>query len=225
MSNKWIVAKVESAGVATLATLFSYAVCSTFGWIESIASANLLEVFAVWTSYACTYLCVKQDRWNYPIGMISTAAYTVLFYQQELYGLAALNVYLTGALIYGWFRWGHNENTRPVTRLKLDKSLVGYGAFFIVALIATMVTTTLIGGQLPILDATIFATSMLAQFLLDNKKLENWAVWVIVNIVSIITFTMAGLPFVVIQYVFFLMNTVYGWHQWKRSMENTNDQT
>ena len=71
----------ESLLVGTTLTGLSYIVGLAAGWITEL---NWLELFAVFTSYACTYLCVKERRINYPVGAISTAAYAVLFLQKWL---------------------------------------------------------------------------------------------------------------------------------------------
>ena len=82
----------ESMLVGAVLTGLSYIVGLLAGWVTSL---NPLEVFAVFTSYACTYLCVKERRINYPIGAISTAAYSILFLQSGLLSSAILNIYLT----------------------------------------------------------------------------------------------------------------------------------
>lgn len=87
---------VESIIVGIVLTALSYTVGLLAGWITSL---NILEVFAVLTSYACTYLCVKERRINYPIGAISTLAYALLFMQNGLILSAVLNAYLTPTLI------------------------------------------------------------------------------------------------------------------------------
>jgi len=69
-------------------------------------------------------------------------------------------------------------------------------------------------------DSLILAGTILAQFLLDNKKLENWAIWAIVNVLAIYTYLSTGLILVAFQYVFFLLNTVYGFVLWKGSMNH-----
>ena len=71
-------------------------------------------------------------------------------------------------------------------------------------------------------DSTILAGTILAQFLLDNKKLQTWIVWAIVNVFAIYTYFTAGLSLVAFQYVFFLANTMYGYAMWKRGMNNEN---
>lgn len=208
----------ESIAIGFALTILSYVVGITFGWIRA-ESLNWLEVFAVLTSYSCTYLCVKERRINYPIGAISSAAYAVLFIQSGLFASAILNAYLVPTLIYGWIRWRRDDNTRPVSRVQLKMlpiylliAVAGYGG---AALISQQ-----FGGAMAWTDSIILAGTILAQFLLDNKKLENWAVWALVNIFAIYTYMTSGLPLVAFQYVFFLANTAYGYITWKRSMKD-----
>ena len=72
-------------------------------------------------------------------------------------------------------------------------------------------------GALAWTDSVVLAGTLLAQFLLDNKKLENWIVWAVVNVFAIYTYATSGLPLVAFQYVFFLANTAYGYVSWRRS--------
>ncbi len=209
---------VESAIIGVGLTALSYFVAIGAGWM-TLTSLNWLEVLAVLTSYACTYLCVKQRRINYPIGAVSTAMYAILFLQNGLLASAVLNAYLTPALIYGWIRWRRDSDARPVTHVSLRwvpvylaVAGIGYGG-------AALLSGAL-GGAMAWTDSLILAGTILAQFLLDNKKLENWVIWALVNVFAIYTYATAGLPLVAFQYVFFLGNTVYGFIAWKRSMQH-----
>jgi nicotinamide mononucleotide transporter len=106
---------VDSLWIAVALTGGSYLLAAALGWITAV---NGLEAFAVFTSYACTWLCIRQRRFNYPIGALSTAAYCALFWQQGLVASAALNAYLTPSLLYGWIRWRADANTRPVSHVE-----------------------------------------------------------------------------------------------------------
>jgi nicotinamide mononucleotide transporter len=204
-----------SAWVGLGATAISYLAGIIFGWI-TVGSLNWLEVFAVFTSYSCTYLCVKERRINYPIGAISSAAYAYLFLKTGLVASAILNAYLVPTLIYGWIRWRKDANTRPVTRIQL-KWLPLYALITMTGYLGATVISKHFGGSMAWTDSVILAGTILAQFLLDNKKLENWIVWAIVNVFAIYTYSKSGLPLVAFQYVFFLVNTVYGYIVWNRS--------
>lgn len=207
---------VESIIVAIVLTGISYVIGMVFDWVSVL---NWLEVFAVFTSYACTYLCVKERRINYPIGVISSAAYAYLFLQSGLFSSAILNAYLVPTLVYGWIRWRKDSNKRPVTHLSL-KMLPVYILVAAVGYFGAASISQALGGAMAWTDAMILAGTILAQFMLDNKKLENWIVWAIVNVFAIYTYIEAGLFLVALQYVFFLANTAYGYVMWRRSMQH-----
>jgi nicotinamide mononucleotide transporter len=204
---------VQGAVIAIILTALSYAVGFGAGWITEL---NVLEAFAVLTSYATTFLCVMERRINYPLGAISTAAYCVLFYQFGLLASSAINAFLVVYLIYGWFRWKSDDNTRPITRMTLP-SWLGHLAVAGVGYLIVVGIATLAGGTLAWTDSVILAGTILAQFMLDNKKLENWIVWAVVNVFAIYTYFNAGLPLAGFQYIFFLANTAYGFVMWKKA--------
>lgn len=208
----------ESVGIGIALTLLSYTVGIACGWIIA-TSLNWLEVFAVLTSYSCTYLCVKERRINYPIGVISSAAYALLFLQSGLLASAILNAYLVPTLVYGWIRWRKDTNTRPVTHVSLKMAPL-YLAIALVGYVGAVLISQTLGGAMAWTDGVILAGTILAQFLLDNKKLETWIIWALVNIFAIYTYATSGLPLVAFQYVFFLANTIYGYLTWKRSFTN-----
>lgn len=199
--------------IGVFLTALSYMVGLQAGWITSL---NWLEVFAVFTSYVCTFLCVVERRINYPIGAASTAAYCVLFLQFDLLASAAINAFLAIYLVYGWFRWKSDNDTRPVTRMSakdwvIHLAVAGAGYLIIVGLASAL------GGTLAWTDSAILAGTILAQFMMDNKKLANWVIWAVVNVFAIYTYFNAGLALAGFQYVFFLANTAYGFWMWKHS--------
>jgi nicotinamide mononucleotide transporter len=209
---------VHSIVYGTILTAVSYIVALQFNWITEL---NYLEVFAVFTSYVCTILCVMQSRTNYVWGVISVAALSVLFFQSELYSSMVLNLYLIPTLIWGWFRWRRDEITRPVTFVGMYWWPVYL--FLTLSLWYTLVQiSTAMGATLPVNDSFILAASILAQFLLDQKKIETWVVWFTVNVVAIKTYSDAGLALVAFQYVFFLVNTMIGGYAWYKSMKVKN---
>lgn len=211
----------QSLLIATLLTAGTFMIGWGVGWIEEL---NPLEVFAVFTSYSCTWLCSLQSRWNYPMGVITTASYSLLFWQWEAPALAVFNLYLVFSLIYGWFRWGADGSTRPVTSIT-PVWLLGYIG------IGLAIATAFVGVNwwwdpesiwtLNRIDIALAAASGVAQLMLDNKKIENWSVWAAINVISIPYFISIGLYLVAFQYVFFLMNTFIARKMWRETMSST----
>lgn len=205
---------IQSVVVGVVLTALSYLVAVQAGWVSEV---NYLEVFAVLTAYSCTFLCVVERRINYPIGAVSNAAFSLLFFQYGLYASSITTGYLTFALIYGWFRWSSDADTRPVTRVQLawvPLYILATFAFYVIAL----AIVNAVGGTLATTDTAILIGTMLAQFLLDNKKIETWFVWMAVNVFAIYTYANVGLQLTSLQYVLFLANAFYGLWMWKQSM-------
>lgn len=209
---------IESAVIGAVLTGLSYIIGLLAGWI-SLSALNWLEVFAVFTAYSSVYLSVRERRLNYPVGAISSAAYAVLFLQSGLISSAILNAYMVPALVYGWIRWRTDSNTRPITHVAL-KWVPAYVGITVAGYLGATFFSQSFGGSLAWTDSVILAGTILAQFLMDNKKLENWVIWGIVNIFAIYTYASTGLPLVAVQYVLFLLNTGYGFIEWKRSKDH-----
>lgn len=212
--ERWRNPFAEAIAVAIFFTGLSYLVALAAGWINDV---NYLELFAVFTSYASTYLCVVQKRLNYVFGAISTLAYGILFMQSGLVASMILNFYLAPALVYGWFRWKSDTQTRPVTHVA-PKWLPVYLILTIGFYIGAVALSSAFGGAFAPLDSVILIGTILAQFLLDNKKIETWMVWAVVNVAAIYLYFTSGLPLAGFQYIFFLLNTVYGYIQWRKTL-------
>ena len=207
--NKQIMAVL----VGIVLTAISYGVGLWAGWITEV---NWLEAFSVFTSYWCTYLCVFQSRWNYPIGAVSVAALLVLFYQQSLFASMTLQIYLFPVLAWGWYRWGRDDNTRPVTFIKM-KWWPAYIAFTAIVGGLCLWANTYMGGANAFWDVTILIFSILAQFMLDNKKIENWIVWLVVDIISVYVYWGQDLKILAIQMGMFGLNALWGLYEWRKT--------
>lgn len=205
---------IQGTLLAVFLTGLSFLVGLEMGWLTTV---NWLEAFAVFTSYLCTFLCVVERRSNYPIGAVSNVAYSILFFQWGLLASSFVTAYLSIALAYGWFRWRSDDRAIPVRHVEMrwiPAYILTTAVFYLTAL---FVVTTL-GGTLAATDTFILIGTILAQFLLDNKRIETWMVWAVVNVFAIYTYATAGLPLAAFQYVFFLANVFYGWYMWRRSM-------
>lgn len=198
-------------------TTISYAVALYAHWITTL---DWLEISAVFTSYTCTYLCVVRSRWNYPFGFVSCILLSILFYNSGLFSSAALNAYLPFALLYGWMRWG-KDSTReslPVTYTPM-RSWIVYVIITGCVYIVIVGALTLLDATLPIADTAILVLSILAQVLLDNKRIETWAIWIVINCIGIWLYYTTGLYLVAFQFVFFLINAIWAAGVWYKAMK------
>ena len=124
IQNTMVKLNIEAILIGAVLTVVSYGIGLYFGWITEVSQ---LEAFSVFTSYWGTYLCVMQSRSNYIINAFSVASLCFLFYRQNLLSSMALQIYLFPVLLYGWFRWREDDNTRPVTLVELRWYPVYFG--------------------------------------------------------------------------------------------------
>ncbi|MNW55213.1 Nicotinamide riboside transporter PnuC [compost metagenome] len=187
-------------------TLIAY----LFGW--SISEITIVEYLGVFTSYVSTWLCVKRSIFNFHFAIISVLLYSILFYTLGLYSSMTLQIVLLPILVHGLWLWIKNKD------INVEKVSLKVLSLIVLGSSAITVLTVMLNGTLPLMDSSIFFLSLIAQYLLISKKIETWYVWAIVNVIAIITYFYAGAYLATLQYVLFLANTVYGYHEWKKGI-------
>ncbi|MBK0401475.1 nicotinamide mononucleotide transporter [Adhaeribacter sp. BT258] len=182
---------------------------------------NYFEVTGVISGLLGVWLAVRQNVWTWPVGLISVLAYTVFFYQIKLYADMGLQIFYAGSAMYGWYEWlrgGKNHTELPVSKLSAKARILVVlgGAIGTVALGAYFQNFT--DAHYPVLDSGLAAYSLMGQFLLTRKKIENWILWFAVDVVYVWlyfqkeAYLTAGLYFV------FLGLAIQGYVKWRREL-------
>src|SRR5690554_6297833 len=118
INNQSLKSFKQSIQIALAATGMSVFLSQFMGWI-TLTDLNWWEVAATFASFSCTWMCVKQTRWNYPMAIVSVLLLSYVFWSAGLLASAALNIYLIPTVIYGYFIWGQDKQTRPVQHVEL----------------------------------------------------------------------------------------------------------
>ncbi len=184
-------------------------------------SVTWLEIIAFVFSIACVACNIVELHWGWPLAVVSSLLYTWLFYASKLYGDGSLQIFfaLTGAL--GWAQWliGKRDN-KPLMIVKLTRSQVLWSiaawlaAWGVLGLFLKRFTDT----DVPWFDAFPTAGSVLGTVLLARKYIENWPVWVVVNVVSVALFLYKQLYLTAILYLLFIAMAVWGWRVWQEKL-------
>lgn len=182
---------------------------------------NKVETAAVYVSFACTWLCTRQVRFNYVLAVFSTSLLVYTFWQAGLYGSMILNIYLIPTVIYGFFVWGKDTAPRPVEHVKA-KTLPIYIAVTAAVWGGAYLIIDFFDGGMGRLDGWLLVGTILAQFLMDRKKWENWLVWISVNVVSVYVYFEAGLYLLAAQFLLFIVNALIGLYTWNRALKEQN---
>ena len=180
-------------------------------WIESVAAiAGVVSVF----------LSARENIWSWPTALVNVSLYTYIFHRSGLYSDMGLQVVYFGLSLYGWYQWlyGGAQHTRlhvsrASRRVWLTAGAVGV-AFW---LGLSSYTSTLPGVSLPRLDAGLTTMSLVAQWMMTRKILENWILWIVADLVYVPMFIYKGLYPTAAQYTVFLALAVMGLAHWRRS--------
>lgn len=181
---------------------------------------NPVEIGATVATVVSVLLTVRRSLWQYPVGMVATGLFLVLFWQAQLYASAGLQVLFLGVQIYGWWFWlyGDAGGRPPVRSWPATRLLAVCAAATLGGALAGAALGQLTDARLPLADSLILGLSLGAQFLLDRKILEHWLVWALVNVLSIVVYASQGLTLTAVLYVALLLNTGWGWLVWRKAL-------
>ena len=192
-------------------------------FLKAAAGNSPIEWIAVVFGIVSVYLSVRENIWSWPTAIINVALYVYIFLYAKLYADMGLQVVYVGINAYGWWNWlygGANHSELHVTRITARQSVVltALGAAFAVALWKFLAHNT--DAALPWADSALTAASLVAQYLLTRKVLENWAIWVAADVGYIALYIYKGLNPTAFLYAVFLLLSVMGWIEWKRSLRH-----
>jgi len=179
-----------------------------------------LEATAVAFGIISVYLSVRQNIWSWATAIVNVLLYFLVFRQAKLYADMGLQLVYFALSVYGWYEWlygGTNRTVLKVSRATPKTSLV----LATVVMVSVAVLGTLFAratdAALPYLDSTTASTSLAAQWMMTRKVLENWAVWIAVDVVYVGMFIYKSLYLTAGLYAVFIVLAAMGWAQWKRS--------
>jgi len=167
----------------------------------------------------CVYLVARQSIWNFPIGLVNNIFFGVLFWQSRLYGDMSLQLVYFVLGVFGWALWmggKRGEAALAVTRISRGE-VWGCAVFLLAATPLMMRFLHLAGGAVPLWDALTTALSLCAQYLLSRKRLENWFLWIVADLIYVPLYFHRGLALTGVLYAVFLGICLIGLRDWKRS--------
>jgi len=179
-------------------------------WIAAIAGA------------ISVYLSARENIWSWPTAIVNVGLYIFIFRESGLYSDMGLQVVYLVLSIYGWYEWLHGGTNK--TKLEVSKAsgrvwLVSGVAGVVGGLVIWSITRRLHGVSIPSIDAGLTATSLVAQWLMTRKILENWILWIVADIVYVPMYIYKHLYVTSGLYLVFLVLAIMGLVEWKRSFQ------
>ena len=205
-------------------------------WIEAVGTlAGLL----------CIWLASLEKVVNYPFGLINVTLFAVIFFQIQLYASLLLQLFFFVANIYGWYAWSRqtsdNQAALRIRWLPLPKAIT----WALVCVVAIALMTRFIDpvfasltriavwlmnavglnvampqlqpDAFPFWDASMMVLSIVAMVLMTRKYVENWLLWVVIDIISVMIFARQGVYAMALEYVILTLIALNGSRLWIKS--------
>ena len=184
-----------------------------------------LEIIGVITGLLCVGLAAMNNIWNWPIAIVSVGIYIFIFFDSHLYADMGLQVYFMGMNIYGWYFWSRKPATEikaPVVLITKKQTLYSIGLIAVFtpslgyALIKLAPVLHYTPASYPYVDSFCTACSLVAQVFLARKILENWLIWIFVDIIYVGVYIFKGLDLTAVMYGIYVGIALLGYIDWKK---------
>lgn len=188
-----------------------------------------LELFGFITGFFAIYLAGQGKVLNFWIGLLNCVIYFSFFFQSNLYSMMFLQLIFFGINVFGIIKWAPLQNTtRKIKITKLTPMIFFFG------IILTILVGFLWGNAVdffaqrfpkfvqkptyPILDAILLMSNVFGQLLLAMKKIENWIVWIVVDVISIVLWLILDMNLTAVLYLLYLIIAIDALRKWYKQM-------
>jgi nicotinamide mononucleotide transporter len=182
---------------------------------------NPYEVAGVVFGALAVFLTVRENVWCWPTGLVNVLLSAIVFAQAKLYADVGLQLVYVALCLYGWYAWLHGGVDRGALRVGRTPALArvvlaAAGLAFAVALGLFLQRKT--DAALPFWDASTASFSLVAQWMQTRKWIENWLVWIVVDVVYVGMYVAKGLFLMAGLYAAFLVLAVFGFLAWQKTL-------
>jgi nicotinamide mononucleotide transporter len=182
-------------------------------------TASWLESASFVTGAACVWLTVKENVWNFPIGLVNVATFGFVFLRAGLFADAGLQIVYLILCARGWHLWLHGG--REGTRLHVTRAGRGElnGLLVCIILLTLLLWLVLrhVGGSASFWDALTTSVSLGSQWLLNRKRLESWMGWILVDAIYVPLYVSKSLYLTAVLYAIFLGLAIMGQRRWQEN--------
>jgi nicotinamide mononucleotide transporter len=195
-----------TSGATILAAVLYFAGAAT--WLEAVAFV---------TGAVCVWLTVRENIWNFPLGLANVVASAFVCFNVGLFADAGLQIVYFVLGIIGWYLWLHGGAHRTALRVgrarRTELLCVAFSGVLLTVLLWQLLRHA--GGSASFWDALTTSLSLCAQWLLNRKRLENWYCWIVVDVVYIPLYLYKNLILMAVLYAIFLAMATIGLLKWR----------
>lgn len=186
----------------------------------------IIEIIGAVIGLIYLFLEYKANVWLWPVGIVMSIFYVVIFFHSKFYADAAIYLYYIGANTYGLFLWKRSRSQTveengtaaemPITHLPAKRILPLAIVTFVLWMLLYWILRTVTDSPIPLGDAFTTSVSIVATWMLAQKYLEQWLLWIVVNIVSTILYFWKGLYPTGVLFIVYVIVAVFGYYRWKK---------
>ena len=189
--------------------------------IQLINAIDPLEFVGLIIGLLYLYLEYKANIWLWPVGVIMPLVYIVIFYQSKFYADMGIYVYYFFASIYGWYIW--SKSIKKADEVLISQLPIKYlskmiALFVIIFAAITFVLIRFTDSPVPYGDSLTTTLSIIAMWMLAHKYIEQWLLWIVVNVVSTGLYFWKGLDTTAVLFIVYSIIPIFGYFKWKRMM-------
>ncbi|SFC13744.1 nicotinamide riboside transporter PnuC [Massilia yuzhufengensis] len=175
-----------------------------------------LELISFLLAVTTVALNIRQKHWAWLFSIASSATYAVVFFDAKLYGDMGLQFVFIAASVWGWYQWLHGagEQQLVVTRLTRRGWSWAIGGWILGFVLLSSFLDHLTDTDVPHADGFLTAGSLVGQLLLGRKKVENWLVWIVVDVLYVGLYVFKGLNLTAVLYAIFVLMAYTGLRAW-----------
>ena len=179
-----------------------------------------LEIAAILFTLANVWLAIRENLWTWPTGIVSVILYAIVFYQSRFYLNAGLQLIYFVLSVHGWYEWLHGGANKTELRVRRTtrRQWIGCMIAGVILTAALYWLSLVINGESPFSDAITTGFSIVGQWMLNEKLLENWLIWLAVDLIYVPLFYIGGRVPSALLYAFFCILCVKGFIDWRKSL-------
>ncbi len=186
--------------------------------------AHWLDIVTTILGLAYILLEYRASAWMWLVGFLMQSLGIVLYYQKGLYADCCMEFYYLGVTIYGWWRWVKPKaNSQKLIAIsKFPKKLIipWLAIIAVVWAIIYWLLVTFTNSNVPLADSFTTALSIIGIWALAHKFLEQWFIWIAVDVVTCVLYFYKDIPFKASLYALYVVIAVFGYFKWRKMMKS-----
>lgn len=188
---------------------------------KQILQLNPYEVAGFVTGAAGVWLAARQNIYTWPVSLAGVLLSIIVFYNARLYADVVLQFFYVGVTGYGWYQWlfgGKNKTELPVSNAPARLIFGVMAAGIVLSPVVGYLFSTYTDAAAPYLDSSLAVFSVLATLLLGRKLIENWLMWIVIDLLYTGLFFAKELYLYSVLYFVFTLLAIHGFKSWRKEM-------